>query len=157
EAHARYAAIRRTYQYYITYKKDALAGDLSFWYPYARQLDTAAMQDVAGLLTAFQEFKTFCKEGSGAKHHACTIFASRWTFTDDEAIYTISANRFLRGMVRLIVGACLQAGRGSLHVDEVRTALETQAALQKAESAPPQGLHLINVEYPPGLLADGIL
>lgn len=153
-ANARYDAVRRTYQYYLRFRKDALAGELSVWYPYFGQLDQNAMQDIAALLMKYEEFKPFCKEGSDAKHYLCKVFASQWTFTDREAIFTISANRFLRGMVRLIVGACIQAGRGIVSTDDIKSSLERQSSLPKAESAPAHGLHLVGVEYPPGLLKE---
>lgn len=157
EANTRFDAIRRTYQYYLKFQKDALSGDLSLWYPYRDQLDRQVMQDIASMLMQFEEFKTFCKEGSDAKHYRCQMFASQWTFTDHAAIYTISANRFLRGMVRLIVGACIQAGRGKVSKEEIRSALESQSALSKAESAPAHALHLVRVEYPPGMLSDRVV
>ena len=152
EAHVRFDAVRRSYQYYLRFQKDALAGHLSHWYPYADQLNPDAMQQMAALLLEFEAFKTFCKEGSDAKHYLCRMDAAHWTFTDREAIFTITANRFLRGMVRLIVGASVQVGRGKVSLDEIRKALVQQHALTRAESAPPEGLHLVSVQYPPGTL-----
>lgn len=150
EASARYDATRRTYQYYLRFAKDALAPELSLWYPYQESLDVQAMNSVASLLKQYEAFKPFCKEGSDAKHYLCKLYEAHWISTEREAIFTISANRFLRGMVRLIVGTCLQLGRGKLTIDEVRSALDSQSPMPRAESAPAQGLHLVSIEYPVG-------
>jgi tRNA pseudouridine38-40 synthase len=151
-ASARYDALRRTYQYFIRYEKEALSPGLAFWYPYRESLDFAAILEVTALLKQYHEFKPFCKEGSDARHYLCNVFEAEWTENEKEAAFTISANRFLRGMVRLIVGTCLQIGRGKLTVEEVKNAMDSQSSMPRAESAPPQGLHLVGVEYPKGLL-----
>lgn len=151
-ASARYDAVQRTYKYYLKFEKDPLTPAISLWYPYQEKLDFIAMQNVAALLKEYEAFKPFCKEGSDAKHYRCNIFESHWDISDTEAIFTISANRFLRGMVRLIVGTCLQAGRGKLSVAEVKAALDQQIPMPRADSAPSQGLHLVEVQYPKGLL-----
>jgi tRNA pseudouridine38-40 synthase len=75
-----------------------------------------------------------------------------WTETRHGLIFEISANRFLRGMVRLIVGASLQVGRGKLSLDEIREAMDTQSPIPRADSAPAHGLFLAHVEYPLGML-----
>ena len=152
EASARYDAVRRTYQYHLRFQKDALAPNLSLWYPYKDSLDIDAMRNMSTLLRQYETFKPFCKEGSDAKHYRCTLFEADWVCTESEAIFTISANRFLRGMVRLIVGTSLQIGRGMLSLEEVKAALDQQSPMPRADSAPAQGLHLVGVEYPSGLL-----
>lgn len=149
---ARFDAVRRTYQYYLKFVKDPLSPGLALWYPFRDSLDIDAMNNVAELLRQFQAFKPFCKEGSDAKHYLCNLFEAHWVDTGREAIFTISANRFLRGMVRLIVGTCLQVGRGKLDINDVKSALDDQSPMPKAESAPAHGLHLVSVEYPSGLL-----
>jgi tRNA pseudouridine38-40 synthase len=110
------------------------------------------MQDLATLLLEYDAFKTFCKEGSDATHYTCQLNTAQWDFSERGAVFTISANRFLRGMVRLIVGACLQVGRGRVSVEDVRQALDAQAPLQYAESIAAHGLHLVKVDYPEGMI-----
>jgi tRNA pseudouridine38-40 synthase len=156
-ANARYDAVHRTYKYYIRFKKDALSPDLSLWYPYGDALDIESMRSIGALLTKYEAFKTFCKEGSDAKHYLCRDIKAKLEVTGSGMTFTISANRFLRGMVRLIVGACLQVGRGILSIEEVKTALDQQTPLPRADSAPAQGLHLVGVEYPTDLLSSPIL
>jgi tRNA pseudouridine38-40 synthase len=151
-ASARFDAVQRTYKYYLRFIKDPLTPATSLWYPYQEKLDFIAMQKVAALLEKYEAFKPFCKEGSDAKHYRCNIFKSHWDISDTEAIFTITANRFLRGMVRLIVGTCLQAGRGKLTIAEVTAVLDQQTPMPRADSVPPQGLHLVEVKYPDGLL-----
>jgi len=152
QASARFDAVRRTYQYYLAFQKDALSPGLSLWYPFKESLDFDAMRAVSSLIKQYQDFKPFCKEGSDTTHYLCNMSEALWTDTPHGAVFTISSNRFLRGMVRLIVGTCIQVGRGKLSLDEVRAALDTQTTMPRAESAPAHALHLVSVEYPPGLL-----
>ena len=152
DAHARFSAIRRSYAYHITFSKDPFSEDTALWYPHAQTLDRDRMKEVAALLPRYDMFKSFCKEGSDAKHFRCQLFHANWIFTDDAAVFVISANRFLRGMVRLIVGACLQVGRGKISLEDVQYALDNQLPLDAADSIAAHGLHLIEVAYPDGLL-----
>ena len=151
-ASARFDAVRRTYQYYLKFTKDVMSPGLALWYPHKDNLNFAAMQEVSNAITQYKEFKSFCKEGSDAKHYLCDVTQARWIFTERDAILTISANRFLRGMVRLIVGACLEVGQGKLTIEEIKTALDEQTPVPRAVSAPAHALHLVSVEYPAGLL-----
>lgn len=156
EASARFDATRRTYQYYLKFNKDAMSPGLSLWYPFHDQLDIAAMHQVSALLKQYEAFKPFCKEGSDAKHYRCNLFEANWVFNEHGAIFTISANRFLRGMVRLIVGTYFQVGRGKLDISEVKNSLDQQTPMPRAESAPAHALHLVAVEYPAGILDDAV-
>jgi tRNA pseudouridine38-40 synthase len=152
DASARYDAVQRTYQYYLRFAKDPLSPGLALWYPFRGELDLRAMNEVGALLKSYQAFKPFCKEGSDARHYLCAVSEAHWIESDQQAFFTISANRFLRGMVRLIVGTCLQVGRGKLDLQEVKAALDTQSPMPRAESVPAHGLHLISVQYPVELL-----
>jgi tRNA pseudouridine38-40 synthase len=110
------------------------------------------MSAVASLLKHYEAFKPFCKEGSDATHYLCNIVEAHWADSAHEAVFTISANRFLRGMVRLIIGTCIQVGREKLNLSEVKASLDAQTPMPRAESAPAHALHLVSVEYPDGLL-----
>jgi len=108
------------------------------------------MDEIAGLISRFDVFFPFCKTHSGVDSYVCTIKQCAWVFdtASHRLIFRISANRFLRGMVRLIVGACVQAGQGQIEVGAIRAALENQTALKQSLSVPPQGLALTDVKYP---------
>jgi tRNA pseudouridine38-40 synthase len=102
------------------------------------------------MLLQYNQFKPFCKTGSDADHFKCTLTESSWTFHEDSAVYSIKANRFLRGMVRLIVGACLNVGLGKTTIEELKESLDNQSLLPHAWSVSAEGLYLENVLYPEG-------
>lgn len=150
DAHARFDAFERSYEYGIMLRKDPFAAETHWIYPQGARLDLEKMQAAAALLPEFSAFFPFCKTHSGVDHYACSVTRSEWLVdpAHHRLAYHISANRFLRGMVRLIVGACVMAGKGQLQVEDIRRALEQQTALKKNLSVPPQGLALTDVRYP---------
>ena len=148
EFHARYDAIRRYYDYHIHFLKDPFQFYHSFYLNRHVELNKEAMQGVAATLLEFEEFLPFCKTGSDNMNYKCQMFISQWIFDDTGCHYSISANRFLRGMVRLIVGAALNAGYGKITVAQVRECLEQQKALPIQWSVPAKGLCLTYCEYP---------
>jgi tRNA pseudouridine38-40 synthase len=108
------------------------------------------MQDVADLLLNYKSFFPFCKTDSGLENFDCELKKAFWEHRpqDFRLIFHITANRFLRGMVRLIVGACLNVGLGKIELEDVKSALDEQKPLKKSLSVPPQGLFLTDVKYP---------
>ena len=146
-SNARFDAELRKYIYYISAEKDPFRKETVWHLPQFEKLDTDKMQAVAGLIKKHNAFEPFCKTNNDALTMQCLIFESQWIFTKDGAEYHISANRFLRGMVRLIVGACVNAGLGQINIEEVATALENQTPLRKSYSVPPEGLFLTEVHY----------
>lgn len=148
-AHARFDAIRRGYTYYISTRKDPFRKHTAYHFPFFAQLDQEKAQAAAELLLAYTAFFPFCKSHSDAKTMNCRLVTSTWTFEPEQhrAQYRVEADRFLRGMVRLIVGTCLNVGLGKLQLAEVKTALDQQTRLPKAWSVPPQGLFLDEVVY----------
>jgi tRNA pseudouridine38-40 synthase len=150
EAHARYDAFERSYTYRITLEKNPFETETAWYFFQARQLDRAAMQEVAGLLPQYEQFFPFCKTDSGVDSWACMLKSADWEYreADEMLLFHITANRFLRGMVRLIVGACIQAGLGKTSVAEIQKALDTQTSLPKSLSVPPEGLCLTHIKYP---------
>lgn len=148
QAHARYDARERSYEYHVSFRKDPFLQDRAWFYPQFLSLDLERMYEAAAILPEYKAFLPFCKTGSGANTCLCDLKSARWERTESGLIFHITANRFLRGMVRLIVGASIQAGRGQLQVPDLRHALETQTPLPKSLSAPPQGLFLTDVQYP---------
>lgn len=146
--HARYDATSRCYRYYLHVIRDPLSEGRSLYYPQPDRLDHAKMEAVAALLPLYDHFAPFCKTGSDARHFQCRVTVSAWSFREGGAVYTICANRFLRGMVRLVVGACLNAGTGKITVEDVRGALDNQTPVPHAWSVPPEGLFLETITYP---------
>lgn len=145
--HARFDAIERHYRYYIHFNKDPFRMSTSWYLHQHTPLDQDKMHKAAALLMQFDQFKPFCKTGSDADHFKCTLSESTWTFSEDGAVYSIKANRFLRGMVRLIVGACINVGLGKVTLDEMKACLENQSMLPHAWSVPAEGLYLEEVGY----------
>ncbi len=149
-AHARFDAYERSYEYHIALRKDPFDTETAWFFSQHAQLDLDLIQQAADLLPQFEAFFPFCKTHSGVKHYACQLKTARWEYLPEShrLVFHITANRFLRGMVRLIVGACLQCGLGKMTIETLRTALEQQKALPKSLSVPPQGLFLTDVKYP---------
>ena len=152
EAHARFDAIDRSYQYTIARNKDPFSQDTIFHDPFYDHLDIYVLNECAQLILQYDEFFPFCKSKSDVDHYLCRITKSDWRYSTDRSllIFEIQANRFLRGMVRLIVGTCRLVSLGKLEIQEVRYALENQVLLSKNFSAPPQGLFLHQITYPDG-------
>lgn len=150
DMHARFSAHYRAYRYHLSLLKDPFRKQTATFYPYAHQLDTDKMQAAAALIKEYELFAPFCKTGSDVDEPRCQLFHSAWTFQENEYIFEIAANRFLRGMVRLIVGMCLDVGREKVSLSEVKEALDNQHRLRKANSAPAEGLFLSEVRYAEG-------
>jgi tRNA pseudouridine38-40 synthase len=146
--HARFDATERHYRYYIHFEKDPFVQDLSFYFNHSSALNKEDMQAFAVLLTDYNAFFPFCKTGSDITTYNCNVTESKWIFEDKKATYSIKANRFLRGMVRLIVGAGLNVGLGKLSIPEIKQCLDAQTPLPVQWSVPPEGLFLENVMYP---------
>ena len=150
EAHARFDAVERGYTYYLTTRKDPFRREQAYYFPFFAQLNQDKTQATAALLLQYGSFYPFCKTNNDAKTMDCKLTTSTWTFEPDlhQAQYRVVADRFLRGMVRLIVGTCLNVGLGKLELADVQLALEGQTRLPKAWSVPPQGLFLDTIKYP---------
>ena len=150
EAHARFDANYRAYEYHLSLKKDPFQSDLIWQVPSRGvNIDRAQLAEVATLIKEFDTFFPFCKTNHDAHTLQCTIFESCWEEKEnDKLVYHIAANRFLRGMVRLIVGCSIRVATGKLSIEEVREALEQQTRIRNAYSAPAQGLFLTKVKYP---------
>ena len=148
EAHARFDATSRSYQYIISFQKNPFFTETEWFFEQKDRLDREKMQKAAELLRGYSEFGPFCKTHSDAQTMRCEVTKSEWIFADDRALFNIAANRFLRGMVRLIVGMCINAGLGQMTLDDVKEALDSQTPLKKSYSVPPTGLFLTDIKYP---------
>ena len=148
DAHARFDATLRSYNYHLSFQKNPFFTETEWHFQLGKRLDVEKMQKTADLLRGYSAFAPFCKTNSDAQTMRCDISEANWIFADDGGIFTISANRFLRGMVRLVVGACVNVGLGQLDLDDVKRSLDTQTPLIKSYSVPPTGLFLSRVVYP---------
>lgn len=145
-AHARFDAISRTYQYHIYQTKNPFFEDRAWFYPYP--LDIQKLNEAANLLTLFHNFQSFAKKNAQVKTFECTIIQSNWIATDYGLMYEVTANRFLRGMVRALVATQLKVGRGKLSAHQF-TKIITEANAANADfTSPACGLFLSLVKYP---------
>ena len=146
EAHARFDATARTYKYYVTAVK----------YPFNRQyrwriyssLDYERMNEAARSLFEYSDFTSFSKLHTDVKTNNCRIYKAGWEREGDVWVFTIQADRFLRNMVRAIVGTLLEVGRGKLTVDGFRQVIEAKDRGRAGTSAPGHALYLVDVTYP---------
>ena len=148
-AHARFDAVHRAYEYRLTFQKNPFQRDTVWRYPAAGRPDLAKLNEAAELLLSYTEFFPFCKSNNDAKTMICTLYRSEWVAVpeDNEYIFYIAANRFLRGMVRLIVGMCLNVAAGKITLNQVRDAMEKQERLPKDWSVGAGGLYLTDIRY----------
>lgn len=146
DAHARFNAKSRTYSYHIQRRKEV------FSYEYAHyvygNLDTEAMQAASDILVEYTDFTSFSKVDTDTKTNNCKIHLAGWENTEDSMIFTIKADRFLRNMVRAIVGTLLDVGFRRIKLDGFRKIIENRNRSDAGTSAPAKGLFLTDVEYP---------
>lgn len=147
EAHARFDAYHRAYEYHIVFDKNPFEIDTAWYYYQARNLDIDKMNEAAQLLLSYKEFAPFCKTGHQAKTLICEMKRSEWKVHEDRLVYHVAANRFLRGMVRLIVGMSINIGIGKITLADVKAAMNNQSMLKKSYSVPPEGLYLCDIRY----------
>ncbi len=147
EFHARYDAVERLYRYYIHFRKNPFLEGRSFYFHQPTNLDRQIMEETSSILMQFEHFRPFCKTGTDVDHFRCQLSTSQWHWEEDFAIYTIRANRFLRGMVRLVVGACLNVGLGKVSLEDIKTSMVLQQPIPFAWSVPAEGLYLEDVVY----------
>lgn len=144
--HARFSATSRSYEYHISRVKNPFEIDLSFFY--SRELNVTTMNEAAALLIGMQDFEAFSKVKTDVNTFDCDITNARWAQEGEHLVFYISANRFLRGMVRAIVGTLLQVGLGKLTVAEFDGVIQSRNRKKAGASAPAHGLYLTDVGYP---------
>jgi tRNA pseudouridine38-40 synthase len=146
DAHARFDAFARTYHYHITLRRDPFKR-YHAWY-HSKDLDVELMNKAAAILLKYEDFTTFSKVKGDTKHYRCNMYEAIWQQQGEELIFKIRANRFLRGMVRLVVGALVDVGRGKLSLDGFEEIIASQDRSKASGAAPSEGLFLAKVEYP---------
>ena len=147
DAHARFSAKRRTYEYHVIDHKDP------FLLPYATRLrtpiDFVAMNEAARYLIGRQDFASFCRTHTDVKTTICDLTQAEWKeLGNGHAVFTISADRFLRNMVRAVVGTLFQVGIGKITKEQFAEVIAQQNRCSAGDSAPAQGLYLTHIEYP---------
>ena len=144
-AHARFDAKSRTYKYYITTQKNPFSNEFTLLISYP--LDFEAMNQAAATLFDYVDFTSFSKLHTDTKTNNCKIKQAYWKKEGDYWIFTIQADRFLRNMVRAIVGTLIEVGRKKISVDDFRLIIEKKDRCAAGTSAPAQGLFLAGIEY----------
>ncbi len=148
-AHSRFDALYREYEYHIYQDKDPFQAGRAYYYPY--RLDMDKLQEAAGLILGYTDFTSFSKRNTQVKTFDCQILKSRWINRDGNLVYQVRANRFLRGMVKGLVGTMLKVGTGKIAIEEFKKIIERKDCSNADFSVPPQGLFLVAVNYPDGL------
>ena len=147
DAHARFDAVRRTYEYHVVDHKDP------FLFTQATRirpgLDFAAMNEAAQLLIGKQDFASFCRTNTDVKTTICDLTRAEWKeLGNGHAVFTIAADRFLRNMVRAVVGTLFEVGRGKMTKEQFAEVITQHNRCAAGDSAPAEGLFLTHVEYP---------
>ncbi len=146
ETHARFSALSRTYKYFISTKKNPFKTEIT--YKYLLPLDISKMNKAVKVLFDFEDFTSFSRLHTDVKTNNCKIYLAEWKEENNQLVFTIKADRFLRNMVRAIVGTLLEVGQGKLSVDDFRKIIESKDRGAAGASAPAQGLFLVDIEYP---------
>ena len=145
-AHARYDAYERSYEYKITQVKDPLLIGLAYYY--FKPTDIQTMNRAAVLLVGEKDFECFSKVKTDVNHFICDLKSAHWNQKNDLLVFNITANRFLRGMVRAIVGTLLDVGSGKISITDFESILQAKDRKKAGMNVSPEGLYLTSVKYP---------
>lgn len=146
DAHARFDAVEREYEYVISLGKDPFTQDFAFQINNIPDVDL--MNEAAKLLLHHRNFQCFSRSKTDVKTYNCTIVKAHWQTIDNRLIFTIAADRFLRNMVRAIVGTLLDVGYGKTSLEDFKAILNSKSREEAGASAPAHGLYLTKVVYP---------
>lgn len=145
-AHARFDAVSRTYLYRIALKKDVFSFDHSFFVK--QDLNVEKMKEASEVLFKYKDFQCFSKSNTDVKTYYCDIMKAKWTLENNELRFVIKADRFLRNMVRAIVGTMINIGLGKIDVEDLHTIIKSKNRSEAGFSVPAHGLYLTEVAYP---------
>jgi len=147
DLNARFSATFRTYHYYIATQKDPFRKE--FVYPIYRDIDFDKMNEAAAILREYIDFSSFAKSKTDTKTNNCIITKAVWEQTEEPhiCVFKITANRFLRNMVRAVVGTLLEVGYGNITLERLREIIESKDRQQAGASAPAQALFLYDIGY----------
>ncbi|MEO9003728.1 MAG: tRNA pseudouridine(38-40) synthase TruA [Ginsengibacter sp.] len=144
-AHCRFDAISREYKYFIYKDKNPFLQESAYYCPYT--LDITKMNEAATLLLGNKDFTSFSKKNTQSKSFICDLQKSEWTWQEHCLIYNVKANRFLRGMVKGMVGTMLRVGKGKIDLKEFRQIIHKRDSSMSDFSVPSHALFLIAVKY----------
>lgn len=150
EAHARFDAIERTYEYWTVQEKNPFYSDFAHYIKHP--LDMKKMNEATSILLEYNDFECFSKSNTDVKTYRCDVKRAIWEKRGDTLIFTIAADRFLRNMVRAIVGTLLAVGTGKWTVADVKRIINSGDRSQAGPSVPAKGLYLTSVRYPENIL-----
>lgn len=145
EAHARFDALERGYHYYIHQKKNPFLVGRSYFYSHSLNLEE--MNEAAQKLMGRQDFESFSRVKTEVNNFICEIYTARWYMENDQLIFNVRANRFLRGMVRALVGTLLEVGKGKLTIEDFVSIIAAKDRTKAGRAVPPHGLYLSEVNY----------
>jgi tRNA pseudouridine38-40 synthase len=154
DAHCRYDALSREYRYYIYRTKNPFLVDRAWFFPYT--LDRDKLAAAAALIPQYEDFTTFSKRNTQAKTRLCAVLDSGWQEEGECLVYRVVANRFLRGMVRGLVGTMLQVGRGKISVEEFAAVIGKKDNQLADFSAPGHGLFLFRISFPDSIFESAL-
>ncbi len=149
DAHARFNAVAREYKYVVSLRKDPFLQNLAF--QTFHRPDVELMNDGAALLLDYQDFQCFSRSKTDVKTYLCDIRKASWTQQEDLLTFTIEADRFLRNMVRAIVGTLLDLGHKRITIEQLHKIIQDKQRSKAGASAPAHGLYLTKVAYPEDL------
>jgi tRNA pseudouridine38-40 synthase len=145
KAHCRFDAIYREYKYFIYRDKNPFLQHTAYYYPY--QLSLIKLNEAASLLLGKKDFTSFSKKNTQVKNFICDVQQSQWIAEESKLVYHVKANRFLRGMVKAMVGTMLRVGTGKITLNEFNQIIEKRDCLESDFSVPSHALFLIAVKY----------
>jgi tRNA pseudouridine38-40 synthase len=146
DAHARFDATLRSYEYHLHFQKNPFKQNYSW--QIKGKLDVTAMNKAASILLEYTDFSCFSKSNTQVFTNNCKISRAKWVDYGDSLVFHISADRFLRNMVRAIVGTCLMVGRREIEPEQIRQIIESKNRSNAGTSVPACGLYLTEVKYP---------
>lgn len=146
ETHARYDALSRTYQYFISTYKNAFNHDIVLYN--SQELDVEKMNLACAVLIGYDDFECFSKVKTEVNNFKCSISIAKWEVVNENLIFTISANRFLRNMVRSIVGTMMEIGQGKIEVNDLHGIIKSKNREFAGKSVSANGLFLTDIKYP---------
>jgi tRNA pseudouridine38-40 synthase len=145
-AHSRFDAVKRSYIYKIHTQKSPFLEGRSWFYPFP--LSVNALQEAADILLTYTNFESFSKKNTTVNTFDCTITKAQWAQEGSLITFNIDANRFLRGMIRGLVGTMLQVGRGQINLDDFHAIIRSKNEQKVDFSTPAHGLYLSQIQYP---------
>lgn len=148
-AHCRFDAISREYKYFIYQDKNPFLKETAFYYPY--KIDLQKLNEAAGCIMKFIDFTSFSKKNTQVKNFICKIYKSEWAIEENKIVYNVTANRFLRGMVKGLVGTMLRVGLNKISLQEFINIIENKECNTADFTPPSHGLFLHSVNYNPDI------